>query len=64
MTDLKCIIVDKCGNCPYVEKNDGKGHCSAFIKCSKYDIMLFDWDGPEDFDVEGGIHPDCRLTKL
>lgn len=61
---MKVIIVDKCGNCPCIEKNDGGGHCSAFIRCDKWNIMLYDWDGPENFDIESGIHPDCKLTDL
>jgi hypothetical protein len=25
--------------------------------------MLHDWDGPEDFDIYEGIHPDCKLEE-
>lgn len=57
----KQIIVETCAECPHIEYNDGGGHCSEFIKCYKYNIMLVDWDGDEDFDYRDKIHPECRL---
>lgn len=58
---MKQIFVVKCSKCPYIEYNDGGGHCSRFILCRKFQIMLKDWDGPEDFDIHSGTHPDCKL---
>jgi hypothetical protein len=61
--DQRIIKVTTCGECPYVRKDDGGGYASSFVICDKFDIMLFDWDGPEDFAYAWAIHPDCRLEK-
>jgi len=61
---MKAIYVQKCSKCPFVLKNDGGGHCSAFTTCEKFHIMLHDWDGPEKFDIHSGIHPDCKLPNV
>lgn len=58
---LKIIKIKTCEECPHIKQDDGGGHCSSFIKCSKFDIMLYDWDGPESFDYKNKIHPDCEL---
>ena len=58
---MKCIKINTCKECPYCHHDDGGGHCSAFVNCAKFGIMLFDWGGPENFDINSGIHPDCRL---
>lgn len=64
MKVTKIIKVTKCNECPYVHKDDGGGHCSSFTTCEKFNIMLHDWDGPERFNIYGGIHPDCKLDEL
>jgi hypothetical protein len=58
---MKMIKVKTCNECPFVHHDDGGGHCSGFINCSKFSIMLSDWDGPENFDIHRGIHPKCKL---
>ena len=60
---MKMIRVATCGGCPYILDLD-EGYCDSFIKCRKFNIMLFDWDGPEDFDYQNGIHPDCKLEVI
>lgn len=58
---MKIIKVNTCKECPCCHHDDGRGHCEPCITCGKFNIMLFDWGGPEDFDISKGIHPDCRL---
>ena len=60
----RCIIVKTCESCPYILHDDGGGHCSTFVKCTKFNIMLFDWDGPESFNYDDFIHPDCKLKNI
>ncbi len=57
----KITRVKTCKECPHIHDDDGGGHCSGFIKCDKFNIMLFDWDGPEAFNYHKKIHPDCKL---
>lgn len=61
---MRIITIETCAKCPHVHENDGAGMCDPFTKCQKFGIMLFDWDGPEDFDIESGIHPDCELETV
>ena len=63
MNEIRIIEVKTCKKCPYIHEDDGGGHCASFDKCKKFNIMLHDWDGPEDFDIYSGIHPDCKLNK-
>ena len=60
---MKIIKVFTCFSCPNIDINDGGGHCAGFIQCLAFSIMLQDWDGPENFDVQSGIHPDCKLEE-
>ena len=59
----RIIEVKTCKECPFLEENDGGGFTSEFTKCSKFDIMLIDWDGPEYLDIYSKIHPDCELKE-
>jgi hypothetical protein len=60
---MKVIKVKKCRGCPYIREDDGGGHCDGYLECTKYNIMLEDYDGyaEDDFDVDSGIHPKCKL---
>lgn len=60
---MRIIKVKTCKTCPYINEDDGGGHCGSFTKCERSNIMLHDWDGPEDFDIYEGIHPDCKLEE-
>jgi len=57
----KCITITCCAMCPHHEYDNGGGHCEPFDKCKKFGIILRDSDGTEDFDINLGIHPDCKL---
>jgi len=57
----KFIEIKTCAECPRVHKDNGGGHCSAFIRCNKYNFILYDWDGPANFNIYNGIHPKCKL---
>lgn len=62
---MKIIPIKNCDECPYSEFNDDRGHCdSQFVKCKKWNFMLYDWDGDEDFDIYNGVHPDCKFPNL
>ena len=61
MKVMKVIKFKTCKACPHCHENDGGGHCSSFTICEKFGIMLHDWDGPESFDIDSGIHPKCKL---
>ncbi len=61
---MKIIQVKTCEKCPYIHHDDGGGHCSSFITCEKFNIMLYDWDGPENFNIHNGIHPECKLKEM
>ena len=63
VTDVRIIKIQTCIECPFIHEDDGGGYCASFVKCEKFNIMLFDWDGPEDFEYRSGIHPKCRLAK-
>ena len=54
---MKIIKVKTCFECPFMKYSDGGGIVDIeFYKCTKFNIMLKDWDGPENFDVRSGIH--------
>lgn len=61
---MKIIKIKTCAECPYIEHNDGGGHSGSFISCKKFYIMLFDWDGPQNFDYKNKIHPRCGLEEI
>jgi len=59
----RIIKVKTCDACPYIHKDSGMGHCASFVICNKYNILLSDKGGPENFDYKNKIHPDCKLEK-
>ena len=61
--DRRLIVVKTCNECPHIHKSSGMGHCASFIRCDKFGIMLFDWDGEENFDYQNKIHPKCGLER-
>jgi len=61
---VRIIEVASCRECPFREYCDGQRHCGAYHKCTKFGIMLRDEDAhTKDFDIDSGIHPECRLIK-
>lgn len=60
----RIIRISTCGECPYIVHSDGRGYCDPFVRCDKFGIMLLDWDGPESFEYNDGIHPECRLEEI
>jgi hypothetical protein len=61
---MRIIEVHTCGECPYMFYSDGRGHCGEFVRCDKFSFLIYDSDGPESFDVNSGIHPECKLNEF
>jgi hypothetical protein len=59
---MKVIKVEKCRTCPHIREDNGGGHCDGYIECTKFNIMLIDFDGyGKDFNIDSGVHPKCKL---